>query len=258
MRRPPLNAAALAALLLAPAAALATPAALPAANPFAAVSNLPFEAPRFDQIKDGDFQPALEAGMAGFKAQAEAIAANPAAPSFDNTLVALEKAGQLLTRTNVLFQNLVSSNTSDILDKVDQQEAPRLQALNDSILLDPRLFARVKSLYDRRESLGLTADQKFLALRYYRRFVHAGAELAPADKAALADLNGQIATLQAKYQTALLAAANAGAVVVADRAQLAGLSEAEIAVAADAAKARKLPGQYCLVLTNTTQQPILA
>jgi len=258
MRRPPLKAASLAAMLLLPTGLLAAPATLPSSNPLATVSTLPFEAPRFDQIKDADFQPAIEAGMARFRAEAEAIANNPAAPTFDNTITALEKAGQLLTRANDLFQNLVASNTSDTLDKVNLDEAPRLQALNDAILLNPKLFARVKTLYDARETLGLNDNQKFLALRYYRRFVHAGAELPAADKAMLADLNGRIATLQAQYQARLLAAANAAAVIVSDKAELAGLSDAEIAVAADAARARKLDGKYVIVLTNTTQQPILA
>jgi len=258
MRRPPLKAASLAAMLILPTGLMAAPAALPATNPLASVSTLPFEAPRFDQLKDADYQPAIEAGMARYRAEAEAIGANPAVPTFDNTITALEKAGQLLTRANNLFQNLVASNTSDTLDKVNQDEAPRLQALNDAILLNTRLFARVKTLYDARETLGLNDNQKFLVLRYYRRFVHAGAELPAADKAALADLNGKIATLQAQYQSRLLAAANAGAVVVSDKAELDGLSDAEIAVAADAAKARKLDGKYVIVLTNTTQQPILA
>ena len=157
---------------------------LPASNPLAVPSNLPFDAPRFDLIKDTDFQPALDAGMAQLKAETDAIADNPAPPTFDNTITALEKAGQLLTRANALFGNLTASNTSDVLDKVNQAEAPRLQALIDSIQLDPKLFARVKTLYDARDTLGLTADQNFLLERYYRRFVHAGAELSPADKAA--------------------------------------------------------------------------
>jgi len=263
MRRPPFKAALLAASLLVPTALMAAPApagpaSLPAANPLAAASTLPFDAPVFDKINDADYQPAIEAGMAQLQAEAQAIADSPAAPTFDNTITALEKAGQLLTRANVLFGNLTASNTSDALDKVNQAEAPRLQAMADAIQLNPKLFARVKTLYDARDTLGLTGDQKFLVLRYYRRFVHAGAELSLADKATLTDINAKIATLQAQYQSRLLAAANAAAVVVSDKAELDGLSEAEIAVAADAAKARKLDGKWVIVLTNTTQQPILA
>ncbi len=245
-------------MMIVPAAALAQVAGLPPTNPFASVSTLPFEAPAFNRITDTDYQPALEAGMAQIQAESRAIADNPAPPTFDNTITAMEKSGQLLNRANILFGNLVSSNTSETLDKVNETEAPKLQAVADAILLDPKLFSRVKSLYERRESLALNADQKFLLTRYYRRFVHAGAELSPPDKAALTAINGQIATLQAQYQARLVAAANANAVVVDDKAQLDGLSDAEIKVAADAAAARKLAGKWVIVLTNTTQQPILA
>ncbi len=264
MRRPLLKSSLLAALLLvplaaaAPARADAAPAALDSANPLAAVSALPFEAPRFDQIKDTDFRAALDAGVAQALAEAQTIADNPAAPTFDNTITALEDSGQLLGRASSLFQNLVSSNNSDVLQTLNQDEAPKLQAVSDAIQLNPKLFARIKTLYDARDSLGLTDDQKFLLLTYYRRYVHAGANLSAPDKAALTALNGKIATLQAQYTGRLLDAANANAVVVADRSELDGLSEAQIAAAADAAKARKLDGKYLIVLTNTTQQPILA
>jgi len=258
MHRTSLKAASVAALLAIPAGLAAAPATLPAGNPFAGVSSLPFEAPRFDLIKDTDFQPAIETGMVQNQADVDAIAGNPAAPTFDNTITALEESGQLLTRANSLFQNLVSSNTSPVLDKVNEEEAPRLQALNDAIMLNARLFARVKTLYDARASLAPASDQKFLVETWYRRFVHAGAELSAPDKARLADLNGKIATLQAQYQSRLLAAANAAAVVVSDKAELDGMSAAEIAAAADAAKGRKLDGKWVIVLTNTTQQPILA
>jgi peptidyl-dipeptidase Dcp len=235
-----------------------TAATLPAGSPFAAVSSLPYQAPQFDKIKDTDFQPAIEAGMVQDSADAEAVANNPAAPTFDNTITALEKSGQLLAASTTLFQNLLQSNSSDTLQKVNNEEAPRLQAHTDGILLNPKLFARVKAVYEARETSGLNSDQKFLALRYYRKFVHAGAELSEADKTKLKDLNGQIASLQAQYQDKLLAAADANAVIVSDKAELDGLSDAEIAVTADAAKARKLDGKYVIVLRNTTQQPILA
>jgi peptidyl-dipeptidase Dcp len=262
MRLPPLKAALLASSLLfqpSPMNAQAeTPATLPAGSPFTVQSSLPYQAPPFDRIKDTDYQPAIEAGMVQDTADNDAIANNPAAPTFDNTIVAMEKAGRLLNDANLLFQNVLQSNSSDVLQKVNNEEAPRLQAHTDSILLNPKLFARVKAVYEARETSGLTPDQKFLALRYYRKFVHAGAELSEADKAKLGALNGQIASLQAQYQDRLLAAADANAVVVDNKADLDGLTDAEIAVAADAAKARKLDGKYVIVLRNTTQQPILA
>ena len=261
MLRTTRTAASLAALLLmTPACVLAAdaaPGALPASNPFASVSTLPFEAPPFDRIKNEDYKPAIDAGIAQQKMESDVIAKNPVPPTFDNTITALEDSGQLLTRVSTLFGNLTGSNTNDTLDKLNEEEAPRLQELSDSIYLNARLFARVKTLYDARETSGLTSDQKFLLDRYYHRFVHAGAQLSPADKAALTDINGKIAGLQAQYQTRLVAAANANAVVVDNKADLDGLSDAEIAVAADAAKARKLDGKWVIVLTNTTQQPIL-
>lgn len=231
---------------------------LPAANPLAAESALPYAAPQFDKIKDTDFQPAIEAGIAQDSADVEAVANNPAAPTFDNTITALEKSGKLLSRANGLFQNLLSSNSTDLMQKANQELAPKLQAHTDSILLNPKLFARIKTLYDARETLGLNSDQKFLLDRYHEKFVHAGANLSEADKTILRDLNGKIATLQAQYQDKLLAAGDAGAVVVDSKAELDGLSDAEIAAAAEAAKAKKLDGKYVIALRNTTQQPILA
>ena len=265
MRRPPLKAALLAASILVslgslimPVSAATTPTTLPKSNPLATVSTLYFEAPRFDAIKETDFRDALDVGMSQALVESQVIADNPAAPTFDNTITGLEKSGQLLSRSNALFQNLVASNTSDVLQKLNQDAAPKLQATSDAIQLNGKLFARIKTLYDARETLGLNADQKFLLQLYYRRFVHAGAQLSAADKTALSDLNGKIASLQAQYQGRLLDAANAGAVLVADKAELEGLSDAQLAVAADAAKARKLDGKYLIVLSNTTQQPILA
>ncbi len=265
MRPSPTQTATLAALLVIPSALMTAPAAfaapvaaLSSSNPLANASSLPFGAPRFNAIKDTDFQPAIEAGITRLQAESENIANNSAAPTFANTITAMEESGQLLARANGLFQNLVSSNTSDTLDKVNEAEAPRLQAANDAILLNPKLFARVKTLYHARETSGLTANQKFLLQLYYKRFVHAGALLSDADKAKLTNINGKIASLQAQYQSKLLAAGNAGAVVVTDKAQLDGLSDAQITAAAAAAKSRKLDGQYLIVLTNTTQQPILA
>jgi peptidyl-dipeptidase Dcp len=242
-----------------PAAAPAAPVpTLPATNPFASVSTLPFQAPRFDLIKDDDFKPAIEVGMAQELAEIQAIADNPAAPTFDNTIAAMEKSGQLLSTANGLFQNLVGANTDDTLNKVSEDEAGPLQAHQDAILLNAKLFQRVKSLYDRRDTLGLNPNQKFLLERTYKHFVRAGAELGAADQAKLKEINGKIAELSATYRDKLLAAADAAAVVVDDKKDLAGLSEAQIAAAASAAKAKHLDGKYVLAIRNTTQQPLLA
>ncbi len=219
---------------------------------------MPFGAPPFDRIKDTDFEPALEAGMTQELAEIDAIAGNPRKPTFDNTIVAMEKSGRLLARVNQLFQNLVAANSNDTLQALNTKEAPLLQAHSDAILLNPTLFGRIEALYDKRASLGLKPSDVFLIERWRQKFVRAGAKLNEADKARLRAINGDIAALQAEFQSTLLKAANDGAVVVSDKAELAGLSDAGVAAAASAAKSRNLDGQYVLALRNTTQQPIAA
>jgi peptidyl-dipeptidase Dcp len=234
------------------------PGALPASNPLATDTSLPYKAPPFDKLKDTDFEPAIEAGMKIETAEIQEIADNPAPATFDNTIAAMEKTGQLLLRANTLFQSLVQANTSDVLQKVNEQEAPRLQAHNDEILLNPKLFARVKTLYEARDTLGLDEKQKFLLQRSYTHFVRAGALLSDADKGKLRDINNQIASLEAQYQNKLIAASDEAAIVISDKAELDGLSDSQLAAAAEAAKARKLDGKYLLPIRNTTQQPLLA
>ena len=245
-----------------PATAAAAPSAIPAdlsaSNPLAAVSTLPYEAPPFDRIKSTDFQPAIEAGMKQELAEIDAIADNPAPATFDNTIAAMERSGELLNRANDLFQNLVSANTDDILQKTDEEEAPRLSAHSDAILLNAKLFARVKTLYAARDTLGLDDKQRFLLTRSYKKFVRAGAELSEADQTKLRAGNEQIAKLSAQFRDRLLASIDAAAVIVSDKAELDGLSEREIAAASEAAKAKKLDGKYLLAIRNTTQQPMLA
>ena len=248
----------LAVLWAVPALVMAAPAcAYAAAGPFDAPSSLPYQAPRFDIIKTGDYQPGFEKGMQQQLAEIAAIAANPAEPSFDNTIVAMERSGRMLERVNNAFFGVVQANTNPALDKVQTVEAPKLAAHTDAIFLNPKLFARVKALYDRRAQLKLDAEALQVLTLYYRQFVHAGANLSPADKTRLRQINKRDASLETAFQQKLVAAAKAGALVVDDKAQLAGLSEAEIANAAQAAKMRKLAGKYVIPLQNTTQQPLL-
>ena len=258
----PLLLGAAACALLATAAAAAPRTTHKAAAPgaggvFAQPSPLFLQAPQFDRIKDGDFKPALEAGMARQKAEIAKIAANPAPPTFDNTLVALERSGQMLTRVSRVFNALTSADTNDALQKTESDEAPRLAAHQDWIYLNPKLFARVQSLYERRDSLGLDPEQQQLLKITYRDFVHAGAKLSPADQAKLKTLNQQISTLETAFEHKLLAAAKAGALTIDDKAQLAGLTGEEVDAAARAAAQRKLPGKWVIPLQNTTQQPLL-
>jgi len=242
--------------MLAQAPALAAKgAALPASNPFAAASTLPFHAPPFDRIKNEHFQPALEAGMREQLAEIEKIAAQKDAPTFANTIEAMERSGQLLNRVGAVFGALTSADTNDTLQKVQEAIAPKLAEHQDAIYLNDKLFQRVKTLYDGRATLGLDAEQNELVERYYRNFVRAGALLGAADKTRLRALNKEESKLTTDFSNKLLAASNAGAVVVSDKAELAGFSEADLAAAADAAKSRKLDGKYVITLQNTTQQP---
>ena len=236
------------------ARAAAATAALPASNPFAKPSTLPMEAPDFARIKDGDYLPAIMAGMAQQKAEVAAIANQQAAPTFDNTIAAAERSGLLLERAQLAFSAVNGANTNDTLQAVDTKTAPLLAAHNDYIFLNAKLFARVKSLHDRQANLGLNAEQTKLLSVQYNRFVHSGAMLTPAKQAELKAINLRLGTLQSSYTQKLLAAAKAGALHFDDKAALAGLSDDAIAAAGEAAKARKVSG-YVLTLQNTTQQP---
>ncbi len=189
-------------------------------------------------------------------AEVAVIANNPAAPTFDNTLAALERSGQTLSRVQMDFNALTSANTNDTLDKLQVEVAPKLSAHGDAIMLNAKLFSRIETLYNSRESLHLDAESKRLVEYQYQQFVMAGARLSEADKTSLKKLNEEDASLSAKFMTALVAAAKDGALVVSDQADLAGLSPAQIAAAAEAAKARKLDGKWLLALVNTTQQPM--
>ena len=152
-------------------------------------STLPYHAPDFAHIKDSDFTPGLEEGMKQQRAEVAAIAANPAAPTFDNTIVALERSGQMLDRVSDVFSDLTSANTDDTLQKVEEKETPRLAAHHDAIYMDPKLFARVKAIYDRRDQLHLSPEAMQLVKVYYQQFVHSGALLSEADKAKLRAIN---------------------------------------------------------------------
>jgi peptidyl-dipeptidase Dcp len=228
-----------------------------AANPFATPSSLPFHAPRFDIIKDSDYQPAIEAGIAEQAAEITRIANNPAAPTFDNVIVALERSGRMLDRVTSTFFGVVQANTNPTLDKVQEVETPKLTQHSDSIFLNPRLFARVQAIYAHRAALKLTPEQRQLLDVYHANFIRAGAQLSNPDKAKLRALNTRIASLETAFQQKLVAAAKAGALIVDDKSKLAGLDDGAIAAAAKDAAERKLDGKYLLPLQNTTQQPQL-
>jgi peptidyl-dipeptidase Dcp len=225
-------------------------------NPFYAPSTLPFQAPPFDKIKDSDYQPAIEAGMAEQLKEMKAIADNPAAPTFENTLVAMEKTGQLFNRAMMAFSGVTGANMNPVLQKVQDIEAPKLAAHDDAIYLDSKLFHRVETIYKERDSLKLDPESLRLVDYYYKKFVHSGANLSDADKAKLKKLNEEESTLSKDFITKLLAATKDAAYVTTDKAALAGFGDSQIAAAAEAAKERKKEG-WVLPLQNTTQQPDL-
>ena len=227
-------------------------------NPFANPSPLLDQAPPFDKVHDADFQPAMEEGMRRQLVEINAIATDTAAPTFDNTIVAMERSGTLLSRVNKVFFALTAANIDDTLQQVQTDEAPRLAAHSDAIYLSPQMFQRVKRLYDERTSLGLDSVQQFLLWRYYQDFVRAGALLSDSDQTKLKALNQKESKLTTDFEKRLLAATKAGAVVVDDSTQLAGFGAGEMAAAAQAAKDRGLAGKWVLPLQNTTQQPAQA
>src|SRR3954451_2584047 len=229
---------------------------LPASNPFAKPSKLPFETPDFSKIKDSDYLPALLAGMAQQKAEVTAIANQKAPPTFDNTVVAMEKSGLLLERAGLAFNAVNGANTNDTLQATDTKTAPLFAAHNDFIYLNPTLYQRFRYLHDHQAELNLNPEQAKLLDVYYKQFVHAGAELPPAKQTQLKIMNKRLSTLQSAFGQKLLAAAKAGALHVEDASSLAGLSQEQLASAQDAAKGRKVSG-YVIALQNTTQQPLL-
>jgi len=226
-------------------------------NPLYAESTLPFHAPPFDKIKDTDYQPAIEAGMAQQREEVNKIANDPAAPTFENTIVAMEKTGRLFDRAMLAFNAVTGANLNPTLQKVQEIEAPKLAAHSDAIFLDAKLFQRVKTIYDQRLSLKLDAESMRLVEWYYKKFIHSGANLSDADKVQLKKLNEEESTLTQAFTRKLLAATKDAAFVTTDKAAVAGLTDAQIAAAAEAAKGRQVEG-YVIPLQNTTQQPDLA
>ncbi|MGA7507836.1 MAG: peptidyl-dipeptidase Dcp [Erwinia billingiae] len=227
------------------------------ANPFSQPSTLPYQAPPFDRISDADYRPALEQAMAEKRAEVQQIAENPDAPSFENTYEALEKCGLMLRRVENVFGAMTSANTNATLQALDEEMSPRLAALNDEIRLNSKLFARLDSVYQQRESLELPAEALRLVEVVWQTFQLAGASLSDDQKTALKALNQQSATLSTQFTNRLLAGTKAGGLSLSSADSLAGLSEAELTVAAQAAAERGLQGQWWLALQNTTQQPVL-
>lgn len=227
-------------------------------NPLFAKSTLQYQAPDFRLIKDEHFKPALEAGIAEHYQEVLAIANNPEKPTFANTIVALEKSGELLSRASSVFYNLTGSNSNPELRKIQGEMAPKMAAHSDNVNLNPELFARIDSLYSQRQQLGLSSEEVRLIEVYHQRFVLAGAKLTENEKAQIRALNEEQSKLVNEFQQRLMRMNKEIAVTVTDVAQLEGLSDSAIRNAAADAKAAGLDGQYLISITNTTRQPVLA
>ena len=226
-------------------------------NPLLTESTLPYQLPPFDKIKDEHFQPALEQGMAEEQKETEAIAKQTDKPTFENTIVALEKSGRLFERARRIFSNFGAANTNQNLQKLEKEMAPKFSGHADAIHLNGPLFARIETLYNNRETSGLDAESKWLLERYYKDFVRAGAKLSEADKTKLKAINLELSTLQTTFEQNVLKEKNASALVFDTKADVVGLSDAEIGAAIAAAKADGKEGKLVIRLLNTTGQPAL-
>ena len=225
-------------------------------NPFFEISLLPYQAPRFDAINDSHYRPAFDVAMRLKRADIDAIIAQRAAPDFDNTVLALEKSGAMLSRVNSVFFAMTSAHTNDYLQALDEQFSTELAGLANDIWLNDTLFARVEAVWQDREALD--AESRRLTEETYQHFVLAGARLNADEKAELKALNTEAATLTSQFNQRLLAANKAGGLVVDNVHALDGLSAEEIAAAAHAAAEKGLTDRWLIPLLNTTQQPALA
>ena len=227
------------------------------ANPFAHRSSLDFELPPFALIKEESYLPAFYEGCTQQLAEVQSILDTPGAATFENTIVALEKSGQMLMRTLLVFFNKSSSDTSDALDKIEEEMAPKLAAHQDAINLNPTLYTRIKSLYDNRESLGLNTEDAWLLERYYKDLIHAGAHLSESERERLKQLNEELSKLETQFSKNVLADTNDLAVLVETIEELDGLSENEIASASAAAKERGHDGKWLIGMVNFSGNPVL-
>lgn len=228
------------------------------ANPFFTESDLPYGMPPFDRIEDEHYQPALEEGMEQQIAEIREIAENPEPPTFDNTIVAMERSGELLDRVRPVFSNMSGAHTNDRIQEIQKEVSPKLSAHRDAILLNPKLFERVDTLYQERDELDLDAESRQLLERYHTDFVRAGARLSEEEKERLKEINTELAELGTEFSQKVLKEVNDSAVVVDSREELAGLSDSRIETAAEDAADRDLEeGKYVITLQNTTRQPPL-
>jgi peptidyl-dipeptidase Dcp len=226
-------------------------------NPFLSEYTTPFGVPPFDRIAIDDYKPAVVLGMEEQKKEVEAIVNATAEPDFENTIVALDQSGRLLSKVNTVFSGQNSANTSDEMQAISRELSPLLSAHRDDISLNPQLFARVKAIYDRRETLNLDKEQAKLLEETYKSFVRGGANLPDDKQTRLRELNSEIALLQLNFGQNMLKETNAFRLVIDNEADLAGLTPNLIATAADDARAAGLDGKWVFTLQNPSIMPFL-
>lgn len=226
-------------------------------NPFLEPYNTPYNIPPFEKIQYGDYLPAIEQGIKEYKKEIDAIVSNPAKPDFNNTILAMEKSGLLLNRVMSVFSALDETESCPEMVTISEKAYPMYSQCNDEVMMNPGLFKRVKSVYDRRKSLNLTAPQMRAVEQLYKNFTRNGALLSDSDKEKLKAINTNLTDLYLKFNKNLLDDTNAFQLFVTDRAKLAGLPEANIAQAADAAKAAGKEGQWLFTLHAPSRLPLL-
>lgn len=233
-------------------------ASIESTNPLFVKSPLQFQTPQFDLIKDEHFVPAFEQGMKEQLAEIDAIVNNTEVPSFENTIVAMEKSGELLTRASRIFFNLNGTDSNDARRAIQTEMAPKFAAHGDNINLNKALFERVEAVYNQRDALSLTAEEKRLVEVLYKGFVRSGAKLNEDQKTRIREINKELSTIGTQFSQNIMALIKNNVVIVEDKSQLAGLSDAQIASLATAATEAGHEGKYLIKITNTTRQPILA
>lgn len=226
-------------------------------NPFFQPYSTPYEVPPFDKIKNEHFKPAILEGIKRHEAEINAIANNTAAPTFENTILAMENAGELLSNVNIVFSNLNGANTNEEMQKIAKEVSPNLAAHSDNIYLNEKLFARVKAIWDKKESLGLNLEQSKILENLHKAFVRSGANLAAADKDKLRKINAELSMTSLKYGQNILAETNKYELVISDKKDLAGLPQELINTAADDAKTKGKEGKWVFTLSNSSVMPFL-
>ena len=226
-------------------------------NPFLQAYDTPYNVPPFDKIKNEHFKPAILEGIKRHEAEINAIANAAAEPTFDNTILAMENAGELLSNVNVVFSNLNSANTNKEIQNIAKETAPNLSAHRDNIYLNEKLFARVKALWDKKETLGLNLEQAKILDNSYKDFVRSGANLSDSDKAIIRKINGELSLASLKYGQNILAETNKYELVVDSKKDLAGLPQGLIDAAAADAKAKGKEGKWVFTLSNSSVMPFL-